>query len=137
MSLDDNCVILNDRDYRVTLHAPEVVWEHGLVHRLDIVASAFRGELVVSAYENPWPHFLRDLAGLYRRLSGEVSLRPAYDNFRLKFVGDGMGHIKSNVEMAVHDTHHMQLSFDMHLDQTQLGKILEQIDRVFVRRQAG
>jgi hypothetical protein len=25
----------------------------------------------------------------------------------------------------------------MHLDQTQLGKILEQIDRVFVRRQAG
>ena len=132
MSDDDaSCVIVSDGECRVTLHAPDRLWEHGLEHRVDLRAGPLQGTMIANAFANPYRRFLVDLEKLYQTLSGEVRLGPSYENLDLTFKGDGKGHIEAAVTAFLDHARSIKLEFRIFLDQTQLRRIIDQIERVF------
>lgn len=123
-------VIIGDGQFGLTLHAPDQIWEHGITHRVDIVAGPFSGTFVVDGYVDPYPPLVEGLEKLHADLSGEVAPHE-FENMMIKFIGDGRGHIEVPVRVMLHERG-IELKFSIKLDQTELPPIIKSIKETFL-----
>jgi len=123
-------VIIGKGEFGLTLHAPDTAREHGVEHRIDVVAGPFSGTFVVDAYENPYQQIAGGLENLYASLSGEV-VPHQFENMMLKFIGDGRGHINVPVRIMLREKG-IELKFAIEVDQTELPAIIMSIRETFL-----
>jgi hypothetical protein len=128
----ERCVVLDDGICRITLHPPASVAEHGLEHRVDVLAGPFQGTITAIAHENPYRRFHEQLADLYRTLSGEARLGSSYENLDMIVSGDGQGHVTIVVAVSADRLRPIKLELTIVVDQTQLRQIIDQIERTFI-----
>ena len=100
---------------------------------MDVVAGAFSGSLIVDCYEKPYRRFHEQLTALYQTLSGEARLGPSYENLVIVFSGDGKGHIAVRVIVYADHSRPIRLEFCIFLDQTDLPRIIRQVELVFIQ----
>jgi hypothetical protein len=137
---ESDCVIIRDERCSITLHRPRHIYRENagstiiarFEHQIDIVAGAFRGSLNGAAYVNGWGRFLEQLNHLYTSLTGTASLG-GYENVEIEMKGDGRGHLTVAVQVTDDHLRPILLKFSVFLDQTQLPRIQDDIERVFAR----
>ena len=99
---------------------------------MDVVAGPFSGSLMVDCYEKPYRRFHEKLSTLYRTLSGEARLGPSYENLEIVFSGDGKGHVAVKVCVYADHARLIKLEFQIYLDQTELPRIIRQVEQAFI-----
>ena len=123
-------VIIGNGEFGLTLHAPDIIREHGIGHRVDVVAGPFSGTFFVDGYVNPYQRLAQGLEKLYENLVGEVAPHE-FENMMIKFIGDGRGHIKVSVRAMLHEKE-VELKFAIQLDQTELPALIKSIKETFI-----
>jgi len=129
-------VLIADPPNRILLYPPHKIHSggYGFEHNVELVGGPFQGTMVASSYVGlpALLAFHRELLTLYRTLIGEAHLPGLYENLALSFVGDGLGHIRVNVDARAGPLMEVRFSFELHIDQTQLLAIIAGIDRHFL-----
>jgi hypothetical protein len=132
---EDDPVIMADNRCSITLYRPEDIGSRTIdhfEHRIDVKAGPFRGSFNGVAWANSWRRFHAELSRLYESLSGTVSLG-GYENVEISVVGNGRGHMTISVRILEEAERPIRLNFVIFLDQTQLPKILGDIEHTFLR----
>jgi hypothetical protein len=132
MAFGADPVVIGDAEHHITLHPPDAFRTHGLEHRIDVMAGPFRGSLLASCYAKPYRRFHEELSTLHETLLGEARLGPSYENLEVDFSGDGRGHIAVKVTVHADHVRPIRLEYRIYLDQTQLPKIIRQVEQAFI-----
>jgi hypothetical protein len=129
---ESSCVQFAQGDYKVLLHEPKSYsdWS-GYHHLVELVAGPFRGIIDAESYGGiaALTRFHDALVQLYQSLSGEAVL-DWYENFSLRLVGDGRGHILVQVKAMAGPSIETRLTYEFGLDQTYLPEAIGSLARL-------
>jgi hypothetical protein len=129
---ESSFVCFAEGDYKVLLHEPELYSDGGGHHVLvELVAGPFRGTIDAQTYVGvaALSRFCDAPVQLYQSLSGEAVL-DWYENFSLRLIGDGRGHILVQVKAMAGPTMETRLTYEFGLDQTQLPQAIGSLARL-------
>ncbi len=117
-------VIGSDHSDHVTIELVEVSKDGWLTSHVTVCCGGWSGSLSWSFLSGELYQFAEQVNELYRNLAGVAELRPIEPNLTLHVSGDGRGHIIVRGTADAHLGSGTHLTFQLHLDQTELPKIL-------------
>lgn len=128
---DSDGVLLSDGDYSVFLHRPVTYPDAGYRQLVDLRAEQFHGTIDATTYVNvvALDRFRDALVALYRNLKGVAELT-VYENFKLRLIGDGLGHITVRVEAMAGPSMQIRLTYEFNIDQTQLPEAISALTKL-------
>jgi hypothetical protein len=96
-----------------------------------IVADGFKGRITLMILAPELSLFASGISKLYEQLDGEAEFKTMEDQLYIKCRGDGLGHIA--VTGYIRDaigTVYNTLNYELALDQTQLKRTINELDKV-------
>ena len=96
-----------------------------------IVAGGFEGRITLMILAPELSLFASGISKLYEQLDGEAEFKTMEDQLYIKCRGDGLGHITVTGYMKdTTGTGYNTLNFELSLDQTQLKRTIDELDKV-------
>ncbi len=96
-----------------------------------IVAGGFEGRITLMILAPDLSLFASRIAELYEQLDGEAEFKTMEDQLYIKCRGDGLGHIAVTGYMRdTIGTGYNTLNFELALDQTQIKRTIDELDKV-------
>ncbi|MBB2151431.1 WapI family immunity protein [Pedobacter gandavensis] len=110
----------------------EIDWDKNWIKtKVSINAGKFSGQYEGDFRTTDFKAFKEDLSKLYDNLNGTVIFNDLEGYLDLKIIGDGFGHF--NVEVKACDNpgiYGSVLSFNMEFDQTEINKMVNQLEMI-------
>jgi hypothetical protein len=104
--------------------------DNWLTVQVRICVGGFRGTVDGAFITEEFVAFLTQLRPLHQSLSGTAEFTTMEGQLHLRLTGDGKGHIELVGEVADQPGIGNRLHFTLHLDQSQLGASIHELERV-------
>lgn len=96
--------------------------------RATIDVGGFHGDTQLTITLADMKRFRDELQKLYKSLEGEAQFTTIEDQVRVRVAIDGLGHIKMSGHLMDNPGLGNQLTFELEMDQTFLGKTISELD---------
>jgi hypothetical protein len=97
---------------------------------ITVKAGRFSGYFSASLMTNDFEVFKSELEILYNKLDGIALFQTLENQIYIKVVGDGIGHLNAKCRFMDFAGHGNELIFEMNFDQTQIPKIINQLEKI-------
>jgi hypothetical protein len=109
----------------------ELDWDKNWVKGfISVKAGGFFGEFKADFMTVDFVSFKNELTKLYEKLNGIATFNTLESQIEIKIVGDGIGHLKAEREVMDYAGTRNKLEFEINFDQTQIPKILNQLEKI-------
>ena len=102
-------------------------WLNG---QASIRVGGFQGNVNFDVLTDELVDFHLRLQVLYEKLQGDVEFVPMEEQLILRFIGDGLGHIRISGEVVNEPGVGNRLRFALQIDQTQLAASIRALERI-------
>lgn len=130
-----NMIHIGSESEYVQITLPESYSSEGWAQaEVEIAVHCFHGKIKPWVEAADFEQFTVELRNLYESLQGEARLAPREQQFTLKMVGIGGGHIEVTGEAWSQPTCENKLDFTLMLDQSYLLPPLRELEILMVKR---
>lgn len=134
----DICFEINDLGDFIRIEPLNVVNENSdldwdknwITTRISVKGGVFSGQFVADLMTTDFELFKREIKNLNKDFKGTAKFEPLEKQLVLNIKGDGIGHFEVVCEATDRPVYGATLSFNLHFDQTQLGQLINELERI-------